>query len=149
VYIFTLLGDVKKVVETLRNRCGDYKLAMLYNSDLEAATNWNLIVSSEWTDDLGVPESIKVIAKAVHESLGLENKGAISRITVLKTNDPFVTEMTHIYPVHGGHGGVPLHQVTSGGVTEGAGFVLYSQPEIPAWSYFCPGSPSPSRIDRA
>ena len=132
MYIFTLVGDVKKVVDILRHRYGDYKLAMLYNSDLDAPTNWNLIVSAEWTDDLGVPEAIRVIAKALHESLGLENKGAISRITVLKTNDPFVTDMTHIYPVPGGHGGLPLHQVTAGGVTEGAGFVFYSQPEIPA-----------------
>lgn len=132
MYIFTLVGDVKKVVEILRHRYGDYKLAMLYNSDLDAPTNWNLIVSSEWTDDLGVPEAIRVIAKALHENLGLENKGAISRITVLKTNDAFVTDMTHIYPVHGGQGGVPLQQVTAGGITEGAGFVFYSQPEIPA-----------------
>ncbi len=131
MYIFTLVGDVKKVIEILRHRYGDYKLAMLYNSDLDAPTNWNLIVSSEWTDNFGVPAAIKVIAKALHESLGLENKGAISRITVLKTNDPFVKDMTHIYPVPGGQGGVPLSQVTAGGITEGAGFVFYSQPEIP------------------
>jgi hypothetical protein len=132
MYIFTLVGDVKKVIEILRHRYGDYKLAMLFNSDLDAPTNWNLIVSSEWTDDLGVSEAIKIIARTLHESLGLENKGAISRITVLKTNDPFVRDMTHIYPVPGGRGGIPLSQVTAGGITEGAGFVFYSQPEIPA-----------------
>jgi hypothetical protein len=132
MYIFTLVGDVKKVIEILRHRYGDYKLAMLFNSDLDAPTNWNLIVSSEWTDDLGVSEAIKIIARTLHESLGLENKGAISRITVLKTNDPFVRDMTHIYPVPGGQGGIPLSQVTAGGITEGAGFVFYSQPEIPA-----------------
>ena len=132
MYIYTLVGDVKKVVEILRIRYGDFKLAMLYNSDLDAVTNWNLIISSDWTDNLGIPESIRVVAKTLHENLSLENKSTISRITVLKTNDPFVRDMTHIYPVHGGHGGVPLHQVTAGGVTEGAGFVFYSQPEIPA-----------------
>jgi len=38
VYIYTLVGDVKKVVEILRIRYGDFKLAMLYNSDLDAVT---------------------------------------------------------------------------------------------------------------
>jgi hypothetical protein len=130
MYIFTLVEDVKKVVEMLRGR-GDYKLAMLYNSDLDAATNWNLIVSSEWADQLGVPEATRVIAHALHESLGAENRAAISRITVLKTSDPFVRDMTRLYPVLGREGGVPLGQVTAGDITEGAGFVFYSQPEIP------------------
>jgi hypothetical protein len=131
MYIFTLVGDVKKVVEVLRNRHGEYKLAMLYNSDLDAATNWNLIVSSEWTDQLGIPEATRVIARALHESLGLENKAAISRVTVLKTGDPFVRDMTRLYPVLSREGGIPLSQVTAGDITDGAGFVFYSQPEIP------------------
>lgn len=131
MYIFTLVGDVKKVIEILRVQRGEFKLAMLYNSDLEAATNWNLIISSEWSDALGIPESIRIVAKTLHENLSLENKSGISRVTVLKTNDPFVRDMTYLYPVPGGQGGIPLKQVTAGTVTEGVGYVFYSQPEIP------------------
>ena len=132
MYIFTLVGDVKKVVEKLRVQFGDFKLAMLYNSALDAPSNWNFIVSSDWTDRLGIPEATKVIARELHQSLGLENRPTISRITVLKTVDPFVRDMTHLYPVPTREGGVPLSQVTAGGVTDGAGFLFYSQPEIPA-----------------
>jgi hypothetical protein len=131
VYIFTLVGDVQKVIERLRVQFGDFKLAMLYNSALDVPTNWNLIVSSEWTDRIGIPEATHVVARALHETLGFENKAAISRITVLRTADPFVRDMTRLYPVLNREGGVPLHQVTAGEITEGAGFVFYSQPEIP------------------
>jgi len=104
---------------------------MLYNLDLDANTNWNLIVSSDWTDAMGIPEATRVIARALHEHLGLENKAAISRVTVLRTSDPFVKDMARLYPLMGPGGGAPLKQVTAGGITEGAGFVFYSQPEIP------------------
>jgi hypothetical protein len=132
MYIFTLVEDVKKVVELLRTEHGEFKLAMLYNSDLSATSNWNFIVSADWTDEMGIAEATKVIAHALHESLNLSNRIAVSRITVLKTDDAFVRDMTRLYPVPGGQGGIPLSQVTAGGITDGAGFVFHSQPEIPA-----------------
>jgi hypothetical protein len=104
---------------------------MLYNVDLDANTNWNLIVSADWTDALGTSEATKVIARELHQRLGLENKAAISRVTVLKTSDPFVRDMARLYPMMSPGEGVPVKQVTAGGITEGAGFVFYSQPEIP------------------
>ncbi len=131
--VFTLVSDVRKVIEILRGRYGEYKLAMLYNSvALDVPTNWNLIVSSDWTDNLGIAEATRRIAHELHLSLGLENRAAVSRVTVLKTNDPFVRDMTHLYPVSGNRGGLPLSQVVAGGITDGAGFIFYSQPEVPA-----------------
>ena len=131
MYIFTLVTDVQEVVEKLRSRFGDFKLAMLYNSALDVSANWNLIVSSDWTDRMGISQATRVIAEQLYESLSLERRPAISRVTVLKTADPFVRDMTRLYPVLGRQGGIPLRQVTAGDVTEGAGFVFYSQPEIP------------------
>jgi len=129
----TLVSDVRKVVETLRDRYGEYKLAMLYNSaTLDVQTNWNLIVSSDWTDSLGIAEATQQFARELHLKLGLENRTAVSRITVLKTNDPFVRDMTHLYPVSSYQRELPLGQVVAGGITEGAGFVYYSQREVPA-----------------
>ncbi len=131
MYIFTLVADVRRVVETLRATRGAFKLAMLYNLDMDSRTNWNLIVSSDWTDGIGVPEATRFIARTLHDRLGLENRIAISRVTVLRTSDPFVMDMTRLYPMTTPGGGVPLRQVTAGGITEGSGFVFYSQPEIP------------------
>lgn len=130
MYLFTLVEEVRKVLLVLRADHGEYKLAMLYNTDLNAETNWNLIVSSEWSDNLGIPESTRLIAQALHQGLGLENRGAVSRVTVLKTADDFVKDMVKLCP-HPDGNGIPLRQVTAGRVTEGAGFVFYSQPEIP------------------
>jgi hypothetical protein len=130
MYIFTLVTDVRKVIETLRGRYGEYKLAMLYNSALDIPSNWNLIVSSDWTDKMGATKATGLIARELHQGLGLENRAAVSRVTVLKTTDRFVQEMTRLYRVP--PGGAPLNQVTAGGITEGAGFVFYSQPEVPA-----------------
>ena len=58
MYIFTLVSDVKKVVEVLRVRYGDFKLAMLYNAVLDVPTNWNLILASDWTDKLVAGKSM-------------------------------------------------------------------------------------------
>jgi hypothetical protein len=134
MYIFTLVGDVYKVVENLRIRYGEFKLAMLYNSELDIASNWNLIVSSDWTERLGVAESTRVIARELHDGLGLENRLAVSRVTVLATSDPFVQDMSqlmsHTYPAgFPRQGGVPLSHLSAGGVT-GAGFIFYSQPAV-------------------
>jgi hypothetical protein len=128
MYIFTLVTDVRKAVEELRSQFGDFKLAMLYNSALDASSNWNLIISSDWTDRMGIAQATKVIAKQLYDFLDLEKRPAIARVTVLKTTDAFVRDMTQLYPVL--NGGVPLQRITAGGITEGAGFVFYSQPEI-------------------
>jgi hypothetical protein len=125
MYIVTLVGDVQKVVEKLRAQFGDFKLAMLYNSALDVSSNWNLIVSADWTDRLGIPEATRVVARELHQNLSLTNRIAVSRITVLKTTDPFVRDMTRLYPMVTREGGIPLSQVTAGGVTDGAGFVFF------------------------
>ncbi len=132
MYIFTLVSDVKKVVEVLRTRHGDFKLAMLYNTALDVSTNWNLILASDWTDKLGITEATHLVARELLQSLSMENRSAVSRITVLSTGDPFVRDMTRLYPVLTREGGVPVSHITAGDVTDGAGFLIYSQPEIPA-----------------
>lgn len=132
MHIDSLVTDVKRVIEALRAKHGEFKLAMLYNYALVASSNWNLIVSSDWTDKLGLAEATHLIARELHEIIDEENRPAISRVTVLKTGDPFVRDMTFLYPVHTREAGIPVSQVTAGDVSEGAGFLFYSQPEIAA-----------------
>jgi hypothetical protein len=123
MYIFTLVDDVQKVIEALRAERGEFSLAMLYNDTLEADSSWNLIVSAPWTDKMGNAEATHVIAQALNQGLGWENQRSISRVTVLKTSNPFVRDMTKLYP----GAGIPIAQVTAGEVTEGSGFIIYSQ----------------------
>lgn len=135
MYNFTLVGEAYKSIERLRLQRGEYKLAMLHNSQLDLSSNWNLIISADWTDRLGTAEATRVIVDALYENVHVENRGALSRVTVLRTTDPFVRDMTQfvsqLYPVLPRQGGVPVSQVTADGVA-GAGYVFYSQPEVPA-----------------
>jgi hypothetical protein len=126
MYIFTLVDDIEKAIEKLKQQQGDFRLAMLYNDVLEASYGWNLIVSAPWADKLGIAESTRLIANTLNATLETENQSAISRITVLKPTDPFVRDMTKLYPVELGSR-IPLAHVTAGEVTEGSGFIFYSQ----------------------
>ncbi len=128
MYIGTLVDDVQKVVDSLRSKYGDFTLAMLYNSGgLIAPSSWNLILSAPWADEMGKFEATHLVAQALHDGMDAENQVAISRVTVLRTDDPFVRDMTFLYPLAPGSTGVPVAQVTAGDVTEGGGFVLYSR----------------------
>jgi hypothetical protein len=125
MYIFTLVGDVEKVVERLRAEHGEFTLAMLYNSSLEAELGWNLIVSAPWLDQMTVAAGTRLIANALNQHLNLENQDSVSRVAVLKTSEPFVRDMTNLYPVSPGSR-VPINQLTAGELS-GSGFILYSQ----------------------
>ncbi len=128
MYISTLVAEVQKTLLMLRAEHGEYRLAMLYNSDVGAQTNWNLIISSEWTDRMGIPQATRAIARELYKGLSPENKDALSRVTVLRTDDPFVEDMMNLYPEIGENTGVPFKQVTAGGINEGGAFVFYLRP---------------------
>jgi hypothetical protein len=125
MYIFTLVTDIEKVIEKLRAEHGEFTLAMLYNSSLEAELGWNLIVSAPWLDQMSLAAGTRLIANALNQNLGLENQSSISRVTVLKTSEPFVRDITNLYPVSTGSR-IPINQLTAGDLS-GSGFILYSQ----------------------
>ena len=133
MYIGTLVDSVHKVVDNLRSHHGEFTLAMLYNSGgLNSTSSWNLIVSSFWTDETGKVDATHLIAQALHDGLDSEHQIAISRATVLRTDDPFVRDMNFLYPVALGSKGVPVALVTAGDISEGGGFVLCSQTAVAA-----------------
>jgi hypothetical protein len=128
MHISALVADIQRGLLMLRAEYGEFNLALLYNGDAGAETNWNLIISSEWTDKMGIPQATRMIAGEIHRGLSLENRGALSRVTVLRTNDPFVEDMVNLYPELGEQMGVPFKQVHAGGVDEGGAFVFYLRP---------------------
>jgi hypothetical protein len=65
----------------------------------------------------------------LHEGLSVENKAVVSRVTVLKTDDPFLEDMISLYPETGENTGAPFKQVTAGGIDEGGAFVFYLRPK--------------------
>jgi hypothetical protein len=125
--IWTTPGDVQKVVETLRSQRGEFSLAMLYNEDGQSSTGWNLIVSAPWTDALKLPEATGIVVRALSEGLGLENKHAISRVTVLPTSDRFVREIASFYQITSPSSGQWIRDVSVAGIPIGAAFIFYSR----------------------
>jgi hypothetical protein len=124
--IFTLVRDVEKVIGKLRTERGEFTLAMLYNNSLEAKSSWNLIVSAPWLDKMTLTESTRLIANALNQNLGLENQISVSQVTVLKTSEPFVRDMTNLYPVLKPGFPIPVTQLNAGDLS-GSGFILYSR----------------------
>ncbi|MGB2624021.1 MAG: hypothetical protein WA857_21455 [Candidatus Acidiferrum sp.] len=130
MHIATLVTDVLKIVEVLRDRRGDLVLAMLYNSTEGATSSWNLIISAPWADKLGVVEATRAITHELSLGLSLENRSAISRVTVLKTIDPFVRDMTGLFQVSDPTTRLPISNVAPDGIPVGSGYVFYSQPTL-------------------
>jgi len=124
--IFTLVKDVETAIGNLRAGRGEFTLAMLYNNSLEAKSSWNLIVSAPWLDQMPLTAGTRLIADALNRNLGLENQVSVSRVTVLKTSEPFVRDMTNLYPVLTPGFPIPVNQLNAGELS-GSGFILYSQ----------------------
>jgi hypothetical protein len=98
---------------------------MLYNRALEAGFDWNLIVAAPWLDRMSLATGTRLIANTLNQTLGLENQPSVSRVTVLKTSEPFVRDMTNLYPVEFGSR-LPIPQLAAG-ETLGSGLILFSQ----------------------
>jgi hypothetical protein len=128
MHISTLVTDVLRVVETLRETRGDLVLAMLYSGSEGATSSWNLIISAPWADRLGVVEATRAITHELSLGLGLENRPAISRVTVLKTSDPFVRDMPALFQVSEPGTRMPISNVAPDGIPVGSGYLFYSQP---------------------
>lgn len=127
--IFALVDEIRFVLDGLRRQHGEFVLAMLYNKGgMGTAYGWNLIVAAPWTDEMGRTKAISTVVRALEERLGPTRRAGISRVTVLKTSDPFVREMVFLYPAAVPAGpGVPVAHVAAGDVNEGSGYVFYSQ----------------------
>jgi hypothetical protein len=130
MYLFTLVDDVEKVVEAVRTQHGEFAVALLYNDVPQASSGWNLIVAAPWTDEMGRADATHILAYALNQGLGPENQRAISRITVMAMADPFVRDVLRFYPVTPG-APKPITHLTAGGISEGGGYILYSQPPEP------------------
>jgi len=126
-YIETTVSDVQKVLELLQAQHGKFALAMLYSRDEPSETGWNLIVAAPWADRLSKADATGIVVDALSVHLGMENKRAISRVTVLPVREDFVREMTSFFQVASPGAAHPVHNVSAAGIPIGAGYVFYSQ----------------------
>ena len=131
MYLQTLVADgVQKAVEKLRSSCGEFTLALLHSETEAVETGWNLIVSAPWTDKLGLARATKTVVKALSLDLGIENQPAVSRVTVLRTSDPFVREMTAFFQLSTPGSRQEIRSLAFDGIPVGRGILFYSQPQL-------------------
>ena len=130
----TLVDEIEKIVERLRQARGELVLAMLYSSFEGGDGGWNFIVSAPWTDKLGMVESIRVLAEALRSGLSKENISEISRVTPLETGDPFVRAITSVISAAGPGTRANISNSNFGGVPIPRGILFYSQREAPGTS---------------
>lgn len=123
----TLVSDVRKILDQIRAVRGPFVLAMLYNRAEEANTGWNVIIAAPWADELGVADSTEAMVRELSFNLGLENKTAISRVTVLKTDDSFVSAMNDYFSLVPLHGVQLMRNIVVDGVPIGSGYVFFSE----------------------
>jgi len=69
---------------------GEFRLAMLLSSDTQIPDMWNLVVSADWIDALGLRQAIGQISDALRGVLAKNNLRKIERISVLPVSDGLV-----------------------------------------------------------
>jgi hypothetical protein len=92
-----LVADLKKLVRKLQQKKGPVALAMLLAPDVDTLDSWNLIVSAKGFDTISRAEALRLLTKLVRDTVGRKNWHTITRVTVLKTNDPFVKAMNQAF----------------------------------------------------
>jgi hypothetical protein len=127
IYIETFTGDLQKVLKRLQIEQGKFSLAMTYKRDDMSEGGWNLIIAAPWADRLGKEEATRIVAHALSDGLGTENKQAVTRVTVLPTQDEFVRAMTSLYRISKSGPPLAIQNSTVAGVSIGTAFLFYSQ----------------------
>ena len=88
-----LVTDLKKLFRELSENHGPVGLLMLLAPDSVSEEDWNLIVSARGFDESSRGEAIREVFDIVSRNFTEENWRKILRVTVLRTDDPFVTAM--------------------------------------------------------
>lgn len=92
-----LVEDLKGLFQEVDRRYGPVALMMLLASDPEREDAWNLIVSTKEFDRTSRSDAIGKMTDLLATVLQRKNWERILRVTVLKTDDPFVQEMNGIF----------------------------------------------------
>jgi hypothetical protein len=129
MYLSPMVVDVvQKTIEDLRTTHGEFNLAMLHSETENVEYGWNLIVSAPWTDKLGLAKATRTVVRALSQRITVEQQPAVARVTVLKTSDPFVRELTGFLPMSTPRSRQEIRGVAFDGIPVGRGILFYSQP---------------------
>lgn len=93
----TLVKAFQKTAAQLESAYGPVALLLLVAPDEETIDSWNVIVSAHGLDQKPRGEAVRELSEVLRKSLKKSLWTAVSRATVLRTNDPFVQAFTQRY----------------------------------------------------
>ena len=92
-----LVEEVQKLVRKLRQREGPLALLMLVSPDPVIVDDWNIIVSARGFNRKTRADGVREVTDLLRRTLSKNAWPKIKRVTVLKTDDPFVVAMTSAF----------------------------------------------------
>ncbi len=100
-----LVKQLQNMISKFASEGKDFVLAMLIPVDAGLTdTKYTLLFSAIWLDKENPKEAVNLLVKAVIDQLGSPDAPEfkqISRVTVIKTTDPFVHAITSTFNVNG------------------------------------------------
>lgn len=114
----SLTEQLLDAIAALADKRGEFTLAMLVPSGSGLSDTWNLVVSAKWTDEKGFYAAIPIISSSLREHLSKANGSKISRISVLGTAEPLVTELKPLDIQPGTAYRVEMFALTARGIEE-------------------------------
>lgn len=91
----TLVNSLEKVATELAQKEGPLALFMLLAPDAETTDRWNLIVSAHGLDRKSRGNAIRQVSGLLRERVPESEWPRIARVTVLRTDEPFVRAMNN------------------------------------------------------
>jgi hypothetical protein len=85
-----LVSQLRKLAKTLEKEEGPIALFMLLAPDVQTEDSWNLIVSARGLDEKSRASAIRQLTESLREKVDKQLWRRIVRVTVLRTDDPFV-----------------------------------------------------------
>ena len=93
-----LVRAFRKTAARLEKAYGPVALLMLVAPDEETVDSWNVIVSAHGLDEKALGEAVSEFSETLRTTLSRSLWPLVARVTVLRTNDPFVKSFTRRYP---------------------------------------------------
>ena len=92
-----LVSQLQKLAKTLEKKAGPVALFMLLAPDVQTEDAWNLIVSARGLDEKSRASAIKQLTEWLREQVDKPHWRRIARVTVLRTDDPFVKALNRAF----------------------------------------------------
>jgi putative NADH-flavin reductase len=93
-----LVKECQKILTALTQQ--RYHIAVFMLKAVEADLNaWNLIISTVEYDQISTKTAVRQVVHLLKTIVKQSVLQRIVRVTILKTTDPFIEEMTQLYPV--------------------------------------------------